>query len=201
MLQIRIYRFWIYLILVSFDHYSKAQAVKVCIALAVFCTFGLQFFVCLEIGWDSIKDNFTQRPTLVNYVMRTVLVAAAVLLAVAVPTISPFIGLIGAFCFSILGLLIPVSILFCVHFVVAEASYIIFFLILLKVIIEMVTYWDSGFGPLNWIIWKNVIVCIFGILALVFGSKSSIEEIILMYAPTPTNTTIVEMITNYNTSS
>lgn len=88
---------------------SKAQAVKVCIALAVFCTFGLQFFVCLEIGWNSIKDNFTERPTLVNYVMRTVLVTAAVLLAVAVPTISPFIGVIGAFCFSILGLLVPVN--------------------------------------------------------------------------------------------
>lgn len=79
------------------------------IALAVYCTFGLQFFVCLEIGWNSIKENFTQRPTFVNYVMRTVLVTAAVLLAVAVPTISPFIGVIGAFCFSILGLLIPVN--------------------------------------------------------------------------------------------
>lgn len=88
---------------------SLAQIVKICIALAVFCTFGLQFFVCLEIGWDSIKDNFTKRPTLVNYVMRTVMVTAAVLLAVAVPTISPFIGVIGAFCFSLLGLLVPVS--------------------------------------------------------------------------------------------
>lgn len=40
------------------------------------------------------------------------LVTAAVVLAVCVPTISPFIGLIGAFCFSILGLLVPVSIHF-----------------------------------------------------------------------------------------
>lgn len=47
-----------------------AQAVQIFVALAVFFTFGLQFFVCLEIGWDSIKDNFTKRPTLVNYVMR-----------------------------------------------------------------------------------------------------------------------------------
>lgn len=94
---------------IYFEFNRQAQAVKVCIALAVYCTFGLQFFVCLEIGWNSIKENFTERPTLVNYVMRTVLVTAAVLLAVAVPTISPFIGVIGAFCFSILGLLIPVS--------------------------------------------------------------------------------------------
>lgn len=47
-----------------------AQAVKVLIGLAVYCTFGLQFYVCLEIVWDSIKDKCTKRPVLVNYVLR-----------------------------------------------------------------------------------------------------------------------------------
>lgn len=79
-----------------------------------------------------------------------------VLLAVAVPTIAPFIGLLGAFCFSILGLLIPVF-------------------------IETVTYWDIGFGPGNWVAIKNVIICIIGVLALVFGSRSALIEIIDMY--------------------
>lgn len=74
----------------------------------MFCTFGLQFYVCLDIAWNAIRDKFTKRPQLVNYTMRTVLVTLAVLLAIAVPTIAPFIGLIGAFCFSILGLLVPV---------------------------------------------------------------------------------------------
>ncbi|KAG4077274.1 hypothetical protein HA402_009903 [Bradysia odoriphaga] len=137
-----------------------AQIVKILIALAVFCTFGLQFFVCVEIVWNGIKDRFTKRPTVVNYVMRTVLVTLAVLIAVAVPTISPFIGLIGAFCFSILGLLVPIA-------------------------IEFVTYWDQGFGKWNWIIWKNLIVAIFGVFALIFGSKSAIEEIISMYTSSP----------------
>lgn len=130
---------------------------KILIALAVYCTFGLQFYVCLDIGWVAIKDRFTKRPKLVEYVMRTILVTAAVLLAVAVPTIGPFIGLIGAFCFSILGLLIPI-------------------------VIEMVTYWEEGFGPGNWIVWKNVVVFVFGIIALVFGSKSSIQDILALYA-------------------
>ncbi|XP_055596083.1 proton-coupled amino acid transporter-like protein pathetic isoform X2 [Uranotaenia lowii] len=133
-----------------------AQAVKILIALAVYCTFGLQFYVCLDIAWIGIRDKFKKRPTLVNYTMRTILVTAAVLLAVAVPTIGPFIGLIGAFCFSILGLLIPI-------------------------VIELATYWEQGFGKFNWIIWKNVFVCFFGIVALVFGSKSSIEDIIKLY--------------------
>ncbi|XP_055702946.1 proton-coupled amino acid transporter-like protein pathetic isoform X1 [Phlebotomus papatasi] len=141
-------------------HEIPAQIVKVLIALAVFCTFGLQFYVCLEIGWDAIKANFPNRPTLANYTMRTIMVMSAVLLAVAVPTISPFIGLIGAFCFSVLGLLCPVF-------------------------IEMVTYWDEGFGPCNWIIWKNVVVCAFGVMALIFGSRSAILEIIKLYTDDP----------------
>lgn len=135
-----------------------AQIVKVLIALAVYCTFGLQFYVCLDIAWNGIKDRFTKRPTMVNYVLRTVLVTAAVVLAVAVPTIAPFIGLIGAFCFSILGLLIPVF-------------------------IETVTYWKEGFGKYNWVAWKNVVVSIFGVLALIFGSQSAINDIIAIYFP------------------
>lgn len=47
-----------------------AQAVKILIALAVYCTFGLQFYVCLEIVWDGIKDRCTKRPIFVNYVLR-----------------------------------------------------------------------------------------------------------------------------------
>lgn len=131
-----------------------AQIVKILIGLAVYCTFGLQFYVCLDIGWNAIKDKFQKRPTLVNYVMRTVLVTGAVLLAVAVPTISPFIGLIGAFCFSILGLLIPIA-------------------------IEMVTYWDDGLGA--FMIIKNIFVAIFGVLALIFGSKNAVLEILELY--------------------
>ncbi|XP_026472242.1 proton-coupled amino acid transporter-like protein pathetic isoform X2 [Ctenocephalides felis] len=137
-----------------------AQSVKILIALAVYCTFGLQFYVCLEIVWNAIKDNFTKRPLLVNYILRTVLVTLAVVVAVAVPTIGPFIGLIGAFCFSILGLLVPVM-------------------------IETVTYWEEGFGKFNWVVWKNVVITVFGIFALIFGSQSAINDIVTMYTSGP----------------
>uniref|UniRef100_A0A336M521 CSON009115 protein n=1 Tax=Culicoides sonorensis TaxID=179676 RepID=A0A336M521_CULSO len=139
------------------DQYA-AQAVKLLIALAVYCTFGLQFFVCVEIGWNAIKDNFTKRPILVNYVMRTVLVAGAVLLAIAVPTIAPFVGLIGALCFSILGLIMPV-------------------------LIEFATYWDDGFGKFNWLVWKNLLLLAFGVFALIFGTKDAIRDILAVYSP------------------
>ncbi|KOB73554.1 Proton-coupled amino acid transporter 4 [Operophtera brumata] len=135
---------------------TAAQIVKVSIAIAVYCTFGLQFFVCIEIVWNTIKDKFTKRPNLADYFVRTVLVTICVLLAVAVPTIAPFMGVIGAFCFSILGLIAPAF-------------------------IEVITYWDIGFGRFNFIIWKNVLVLIFGLFALIFGTKEAVISIINEY--------------------
>ncbi|VVC86204.1 proton-coupled amino acid transporter-like protein pathetic [Leptidea sinapis] len=129
-----------------------AQIVKISIAIAVYCTFGLQFFVCVEIMWNGIKDKFTKRPDLADYVTRTILATACVMLAVAVPTIGPFMGVIGAFCFSILGLIAPAF-------------------------IEVITYWNIGFGPYNYLIWKNVLVLMFGLFALVFGTIDAITSI------------------------
>ncbi|XP_014242308.1 proton-coupled amino acid transporter-like protein pathetic [Cimex lectularius] len=133
-----------------------AQAVKILVALAVFCTYGLQYFVCLEIVWDAVKDKSKMNKTVYEYLVRTILTTTTVLLAVAVPTIGPFLGLLGAFCFSLLGLLIPA-------------------------VIEIVTFWEKGVGPGRWILWKNIFVLIFGLLALVFGSYTSIEEIAMLY--------------------
>lgn len=84
------------------------------------------------------------------------MVVACVAIAIAVPTIIPFVSLIGAFCFSILGLMLPVA-------------------------IEIFTFWDKGFGKYNWKIFKNVIVVVVGFLALIFGTKSAVEDIVKLY--------------------
>ncbi|XP_051163229.1 proton-coupled amino acid transporter-like protein pathetic isoform X3 [Leptopilina boulardi] len=144
-------------ITLSLGNDIPAQLVQLFIALAVFLTFGLQFFVCLDIVWNGLKHRFQKKEVLANYVVRTAIVTGAVLLAIAVPTIGPFIGLIGAFCFSILGLLIPI-------------------------VIETVTYWDIGFGPGNWMIIKNVIIGIVGLIAVVAGSKNAIADIVAIYS-------------------
>ncbi|XP_022915784.1 proton-coupled amino acid transporter-like protein pathetic [Onthophagus taurus] len=140
-----------------------AQAVKILIGLAVFFTFGLQFYVCLDIAWTGVQHRFQNKPLLANYILRTVMVIICIALAIAVPTITPFVGLIGAFCFSIVGLMMPVF-------------------------IETVTFWDKGFGKFNWKILKNTIVVIFALLALIFGSKSAIEDIINVYTKAPSVT-------------
>lgn len=59
----------------SFFNDSPAQIVKVLIALAVMLTYGLQFFVPLEIIWNSIKDKFSHNwESLGNTVMRILMV-------------------------------------------------------------------------------------------------------------------------------
>jgi proton-coupled amino acid transporter len=88
--------------------------------------------------------------------MSTFFLVFTVAVAVAVPTISPFISLIGALCFSMLGLVVPA-------------------------LIEIITFWDNGLGPYRWRLWKNVAVAIFGIMALAFGSYTSIVEIVRLY--------------------
>jgi proton-coupled amino acid transporter len=49
--------------------------VKILIALAVYCTYGLQFYVCLEIVWNAIKDSVKKRPVVSEYALRTFLIA------------------------------------------------------------------------------------------------------------------------------
>ncbi|BET02455.1 Proton-coupled amino acid transporter [Nesidiocoris tenuis] len=138
-----------------------AQSVKILIGLAVLCSYNLQFFICLEIVWNALKGKSKSSQVVFEYIVRTLLTAATVFLAVAVPTIGPFLALIGAFCFSFLGLMIPA-------------------------LIDTVTFWDRGFGRLNWAIWKNVGMFMFGLVALVSGSYTSIVDIVNEYGKNET---------------
>jgi len=88
------------------------------------------------------------------------LLVFTVILAVAVPTISPFISLIGALCFSILGIVMPAF-------------------------IEVTTFWDHGLGPYRWRLWKNIAVGTCGMMALAFGTYTSIIEIARLYVDAP----------------
>jgi solute carrier family 36 (proton-coupled amino acid transporter) len=71
----------------------------------------------------------------------------------AVPNLGPMISLVGAICFSNLGLLCPA-------------------------IIEIVAYYEEK-QRLRF--WKNIFIIAFGLLALVSGTYASIVEIIAAY--------------------
>lgn len=153
------------------------------IAVAVFFTFSLQFYVPMEIIWNNIKHHFSTHKLAVEYSLRILLVVSSrkcltisyygkflkilhnnnlimfyfqtgvVAVAIAVPDLGPLIGLIGAVCLSTLGLMFPA-------------------------IIETVVYWERpGMGAYKWRLWKNCFLILFGVVGFLTGSYVSIEEI------------------------
>lgn len=133
-----------------------AQSVKLMIALAIFLTYALQFYVPMEIIRKGFIDvHLRKYPVAAEYVIRVLTVIATVGIAIAIPHLGPFISLVGAVCLSTLGLMFPA-------------------------VIEMVTFWDipGGLGTYNWKIYKNLAVIAFGLLGFVTGTYVSVEEII-----------------------
>ncbi|XP_055321040.1 proton-coupled amino acid transporter-like protein pathetic isoform X3 [Sitodiplosis mosellana] len=131
-----------------------AQSVKLAIAVAIFFTYALQFYVPMEIIWKNVRGHFSEsNKNWAEYAIRAVLVLGTVATTVAIPNIGPFISLIGAVCLSTLGLMFPS-------------------------IIEIITYYERpGYGKFNWVLWKNILLICFGITGFLTGTYVSLHEI------------------------
>ncbi|XP_022900024.1 proton-coupled amino acid transporter-like protein pathetic [Onthophagus taurus] len=130
-----------------------AQCVKIMIAVAIFFTYSLQFYVPMEIIMKNLKQRFGMRSTLGEYLIRSVIVIGTVGVAIAVPNLGGFISLVGAVCLSTLGLIFPA-------------------------VIDLVTFYeDPGLGKYNWRLWKNTFLIVFGLIGFITGSYVSLGEI------------------------
>jgi solute carrier family 36 (proton-coupled amino acid transporter) len=74
---------------------------------------------------------------------------------VSVPNLGALISIGGAVCLSTLGLMFPS-------------------------LIETMVFWDN-LGKWHWILWKNILIFIFGLAIFVFGLIGSILELILSF--------------------
>lgn len=134
-----------------------AKIAQLLIALAILFTFGLQFYVPMDILWKKVQDKIPKdKHNMSQIAIRSGIMVVMGGIALAVPDLEPFIGLVGAIFFSSLGLLVP-----CV--------------------VETVFLWPNELGKFKWILIKNVIFSAFSIFALVSGSFVSIEEIVKLY--------------------
>ncbi|XP_058789139.1 proton-coupled amino acid transporter-like protein pathetic isoform X2 [Phymastichus coffea] len=133
------------------------QIVKILIALAIILTYGLQYFVPLEIIWNTIKHKFSHRwEFLGETVMRVLMVLLTVSVAMLVPSLDPFISLVGAVFFSFLGIFIPA-------------------------VVETVSCWDGHLGAGYWRIWKNAFLVLVALAALISGTWVSLLDIAELY--------------------
>lgn len=129
---------------------------KLMIAVAIFFTYALQFYVPMEIIWSNVKHRFGgSKRNMAEYIIRILLVIMTLCIAVAIPNLGPFISLVGAVCLSFLGMIFPA-------------------------VIETVTFWDSpnGLGRFNWVLCKNIFLVCFGVLGCLTGAYVSILDII-----------------------
>uniref|UniRef100_A0A1B6DHN1 Amino acid transporter transmembrane domain-containing protein n=1 Tax=Clastoptera arizonana TaxID=38151 RepID=A0A1B6DHN1_9HEMI len=137
-----------------------AQSVKVLVALSILFTYGLQFSVPSEIVWKRLGPKISEdKQTIGYYLMRGLMILGTVAVAVAVPDLGPIISLVGAICFSILGLFCPA-------------------------IIEIMTFWDEpeAYGLFRWRLIKDIVLAFLAILALVSGTYASLLEISEYYS-------------------
>uniref|UniRef100_A0A1B6LYL8 Amino acid transporter transmembrane domain-containing protein n=2 Tax=Graphocephala atropunctata TaxID=36148 RepID=A0A1B6LYL8_9HEMI len=130
-----------------------AQSVCLMMALAIFLSYGLQFYVPMSIIWPSIKANIADEHSqrVAQLLIRTGLVIFTFGLAAAIPNLSDVISLVGAVSSSTLALIFPP-------------------------IIEIVTFWDKGLSRVT--ILKDVVIMIFGILGFISGSYISLSNIL-----------------------
>lgn len=74
-------------------------------------------------------------------------------LAAAIPNLGAVISLVGAVSSSTLALIFPP-------------------------VIEIITLWNDGLGRRNWILWKDILIIIFGVCGFGFGTYASIMNIL-----------------------
>ncbi|XP_014470141.1 PREDICTED: proton-coupled amino acid transporter 1-like [Dinoponera quadriceps] len=132
-----------------------AQSIKIMFAIAIFITYALQAYVPVEILWNTyLEQRIRNRKLFWEYVCRTVVTLATFVLAIAIPRLGLFISLFGALCLSALGIAFPA-------------------------IIEICVLWpDNDFGPLKFMMIKNILLIIFGLVGLVVGTYVSIVDIV-----------------------
>ncbi|XP_076755224.1 proton-coupled amino acid transporter-like protein acs [Xylocopa sonorina] len=138
-----------------------AKSVQVLLAIGIFFTHAIQFYVAIDIAWNEyIAPNLEKNShkLMWEYVVRTSLVILTFLLAVAIPELDLFISLFGALCLSGLGLAFPA-------------------------IIHTCTYWNvCGSTEKSIMLAKNMSLILFGLLGLIVGTYTSLRDIIKTFS-------------------
>lgn len=132
-----------------------AQLVRVVMALAIFLSYTIQFYVPVNIigPWLRAQLHGESRRVFGDYALRIGLVLVTFLLAVMIPNLGMVISFVGAFSSSALALIFPP-------------------------IIEILTFWPNKLGKYKWIMIKDLLIVVIGVLGFIFGTYVSLQQIL-----------------------
>ncbi|XP_022905511.1 proton-coupled amino acid transporter-like protein pathetic isoform X2 [Onthophagus taurus] len=132
-----------------------AQSVRLMMAIAIFLSYSLQFYVPFNVVWPSVKKHLQTDKSIQigEYATRSILVVITFALAAAVPNLGAVISLVGAFSSSALALIFPP-------------------------ILHIITFWPNKLGKYYWQLYKDLLILLFGIIGFLLGSYVSILNIL-----------------------
>ncbi|EDV93974.1 GH23642 [Drosophila grimshawi] len=132
-----------------------SQIVRISMAVAIFLSYTLQFYVPINMVEPFVRSHFqtTSAKDVAATVLRTAMVTFTFLLAAVIPNLGIIISLVGAVSSSALALIAPP-------------------------IIEMITFYNMGYGRYNWMLWKDFLIMIFGLCGFIFGTWASLAQIV-----------------------
>lgn len=137
---------------------ALAIAAQVFMALGILFTFGLSFYISMDLLLQKIENRIAKYRLATETVIRTAILILMGGLGFGVPNVSLFISIQVAFFAAILGLFMPAFI----------------------EIIFLQSH--DGFGRLNWRLWKNIFLIFFALVILVMGTFVGIEDIVDNYS-------------------
>ncbi|XP_053686202.1 proton-coupled amino acid transporter-like protein CG1139 [Sabethes cyaneus] len=140
------------------ENKAIAETTRLLAAIAILFTMGLSYYVPMEILWHHLQPKvLAKRANLVQIVLRFSVLVALLGIAIAIPEIEPFVGLVGSFGSATLAVLIPVT-------------------------IDIIFRWPAGdFGRAKWQLVKNVVLLVFGLFVMVSGTYFSILDVVAIY--------------------
>lgn len=131
--------------------------IKLAFTAAVFLTYPLCGYVPIDIILRHyILKGDEANPHMIEYILRAGYVLVSTLNAIAFPNLGPLLGLVGAFSVSLLNLIFP-----CV--------------------LELCVLYSDTYGHFKWILWKNLILIVLGLLTFFYGTYSAIIHMIEEY--------------------
>lgn len=124
-------------------------------AVAIFLSYPLQFYVPFQIVWPFMQKIFQSEKTndVAEYTTRTILVIVTFVFAIAIPNLGAVISLVGAFSSSALALIFPP-------------------------LIEIITFSTDKQGISKWMLWKDIFIIIFGFIGFAVGTYCSFLNIL-----------------------
>ncbi|KAL1506633.1 hypothetical protein ABEB36_005958 [Hypothenemus hampei] len=137
------------------DDTIPAQIAQGAIAISVFFSFMLQFYIPTDILWRRLKQMVPEEKYNICQIwLRIIMVAVVTAIAIAGgEDLGSLIDLVGAIFFSSLGFLVPA-------------------------ILDIIVNFDDGWGPFHWKLLKNLCIIFLALFALISGSYYAILDMI-----------------------